>query len=83
MHATKLRAASVERSAVGTSILDAIGNTPIVELSRLNSNPKIRLLAKLEGTNPSGSVKDRVAKYLVEEFEAEQRARHNRFQQSQ
>lgn len=55
---------------VGASILDAIGNTPIVELSRLNSNPNVRLLAKLEGMNPSGSVKDRVAKYLVEEFES-------------
>jgi len=55
---------------VGSSVLDAIGNTPVVELSRLNSNPKVRLLAKLEGANPSGSVKDRVARYLVEEFES-------------
>jgi cysteine synthase B len=54
---------------VGTSVLDAIGNTPIVELRRLNPKPRTRLLAKLEGVNPSGSVKDRVAKYLVEEFE--------------
>ena len=55
---------------VGSSVLDAIGNTPIVELRRLNPNPRVRLLAKLEGMNPSGSVKDRVAKYLVEEFES-------------
>jgi [CysO sulfur-carrier protein]-thiocarboxylate-dependent cysteine synthase len=54
----------------GSSILDAIGNTPTVELRRLNSNPNVRLFAKLEGANPSGSVKDRVAKYLVEEFES-------------
>jgi [CysO sulfur-carrier protein]-thiocarboxylate-dependent cysteine synthase len=66
----ELRAASVGRGGVGASILDAIGNTPIVELSRLNSNSNVRLLAKLEGANPSGSVKDRVAKYLVEEFES-------------
>jgi cysteine synthase B len=55
---------------VGASIIDAIGNTPIVELRRLNPFPNVRLLAKLEGMNPSGSVKDRVAKYLVEEFES-------------
>src|SRR5512138_324762 len=46
-------------------ILDTIGNTPLVELRHLNPNPKVRLLAKLEGTNPGGSVKDRVALYLI------------------
>jgi cysteine synthase B len=55
---------------VGASILDAIGNTPVVELRRLNPYPNVRLIAKLEGLNPSGSVKDRVAKYLVDEFES-------------
>lgn len=54
---------------VAGSILDAIGNTPVVELRRLNPFPNVRLLAKLEGMNPSGSVKDRVARYLIEEFE--------------
>lgn len=54
---------------VGASILDTIGNTPIVELRRLNPYPQVRLLAKLEGMNPSGSVKDRVALALVDEFE--------------
>ena len=54
----------------GASIADAIGNTPVVELRRLNPNPRVRLLAKLEGANPSGSVKDRVAKYLIEEYES-------------
>ncbi len=61
--------ASADRR-VGRSILDAIGNTPVVELSRLNPYPNIRLVAKLEGMNPSGSVKDRVARALVEEFES-------------
>jgi cysteine synthase B len=61
---------SVAERRVGSSILDAIGNTPVVELSRLNPYPNIRLLAKLEGLNPSGSVKDRVARALVEEFES-------------
>ncbi len=53
----------------GASILDAIGNTPIVELQRLAPNRDVRIFAKLEGMNPSGSVKDRVARSLVEEFE--------------
>jgi cysteine synthase len=70
MPSAELRAASIERGGVGSSILDTIGNTPVVELGRLNTNPNVRLLAKLEGSNPSGSVKDRVAKYLVEEFES-------------
>jgi cysteine synthase len=55
---------------VRDSILDAIGNTPVVELRRLNPHPDVRLLAKLEGFNPSGSVKDRVAKYLIDEYES-------------
>jgi cysteine synthase B len=59
-----------EARGVRSSVLDAIGNTPIVELRRLNGNPAVRLFAKLEGMNPSGSVKDRVAKYLVEEYES-------------
>jgi cysteine synthase B len=57
-------------SRVNSSIIDAIGDTPVVELSRLQANRNVRLLAKLEGMNPSGSVKDRVARALVEEFES-------------
>ena len=45
------------------SILSVIGNTPLVELKHLNGNPKVRILGKLEGNNPSGSVKDRAAYY--------------------
>ncbi len=45
------------------NILSAIGNTPLVELSNLNKNPKVRILGKLEGCNPGGSVKDRPAYY--------------------
>jgi cysteine synthase B len=51
------------------SLIDAIGHTPLVELSRFNRNPDVRLLVKLEGTNPTGSVKDRVARYLIEGLE--------------
>lgn len=51
------------------SILDAIGHTPLVEIPRMSPNPNVRLFAKLEMTNPTGSVKDRAAKYLVEDLE--------------
>ncbi|GAC1324410.1 MAG: cysteine synthase [Chloroflexota bacterium] len=54
----------------GSDIAGAIGNTPVVELRRINNNPRVRLFAKLEGSNPSGSVKDRVAKYLIQEYES-------------
>src|SRR5215217_5744254 len=55
--------------AVYESILDLIGNTPLVDLSALSPNPRVRILAKLEGQNPGGSVKDRAAKAMVEEAE--------------
>lgn len=51
------------------NIIDAIGNTPLVEVSRLSPNPRVQLYAKLEGNNPTGSVKDRAAKYMVERAE--------------
>ena len=51
------------------SILDAIGNTPLVEIKKLNPNPDIQLLAKLEHFNPGGSVKDRAAIYMIEAAE--------------
>jgi [CysO sulfur-carrier protein]-thiocarboxylate-dependent cysteine synthase len=52
------------------SILDAIGYTPLVEIPRMSPNPAVRILAKLEMLNPTGSVKDRVAKYLIDDLEA-------------
>ncbi len=51
------------------SILDAIGHTPLVEIPRMSPNPAVRIFAKLEMVNPTGSVKDRAAKYLVEDLE--------------
>jgi cysteine synthase B len=51
-------------------ILDAVGNTPIVGIQRLSPKPEVRLWAKLEGQNPTGSVKDRIAKAMVEDAEA-------------
>ena len=53
------------------SILEAIGNTPLVELPRLAPRPGVRMFAKLEGRNPTGSVKDRVAKAMIDRAEAE------------
>ncbi|WP_299290977.1 cysteine synthase CysM [uncultured Mucilaginibacter sp.] len=46
-------------------IIDLIGNTPLVEITRLNSNPNVQVFAKLEGNNPGGSVKDRAALNMV------------------
>jgi cysteine synthase len=53
------------------NIVESIGNTPLVELPRLSPNPDVRIYAKLEGHNPTGSVKDRVAKAMIESAEAE------------
>src|SRR4051812_10328919 len=52
------------------SVLDLVGNTPLIELPRLSPKPSVQLYAKLEGQNPSGSIKDRVAKKMIEEAEA-------------
>ena len=52
------------------SILDVIGGTPLVEVPRMSPNPNVRILVKLEGVNPTGSVKDRVALAMVEDVEA-------------
>jgi cysteine synthase len=51
-------------------IVESIGNTPLVELPRLSPKPGVRIYAKLEGRNPTGSVKDRVAKAMIESAEA-------------
>jgi len=53
------------------NIVESIGNTPLVELPRLSPKPDVRIYAKLEGHNPTGSVKDRVAKSMIEAAEAE------------
>lgn len=48
------------------NLLDLVGNTPLVELTRVNPNPKVRLFGKVEGNNPGSSVKDRAAKFMLE-----------------
>jgi len=52
-----------------SNILSSIGNTPLVELKKLNTNPLARVFVKLEYFNPSGSIKDRIALHIIETFE--------------
>jgi cysteine synthase B len=52
-------------------ILDCIGNTPLASLEGMNPNPGVKLFAKLEGNNPGGSVKDRIAQYMLQSAERE------------
>ena len=56
--------------SVADSLLSLVGNTPLVELSRFVGKPGVKLYAKLEGQNPTGSTKDRVAKAMIEAAEA-------------
>jgi cystathionine beta-synthase len=63
-------AISTSKLAVKESVLDCIGETPLVRLRSLNSNPLATVYVKLESVNPSGSIKDRIAKHIVETFEA-------------
>ncbi len=57
--------------AVHQTILDLIGNTPVVDVSKLSPNPAVKIFAKLENQNPAGSVKDRIAKSMVLQAEKE------------
>src|SRR5256885_16436816 len=57
-------------------IVQAIGHTPLVELKRLSPKPGVRLWAKLESRNPTGSVKDRVARAMLEDAEDKGLIRH-------
>ncbi|HOK95738.1 MAG TPA: cysteine synthase A [Anaerohalosphaeraceae bacterium] len=60
------------------TILSAIGNTPLVELKRINPNPQVRIMAKLEGSNPGGSVKDRPALYMIDQAEKDGLLTHDK-----
>lgn len=53
------------------NILQTIGNTPLVKINRLNPNKKVQIYAKIEGCNPTGSIKDRIALKMTEQAEAE------------
>ena len=52
-------------------ILDRVGNTPLIDISVLSPNPQVEIWAKLEGENPTGSGKDRIAKYMINHAESE------------
>jgi cysteine synthase B len=54
---------------INGNVLDLIGNTPMVDVSQLSPNPEVRIIAKLESQNPFGSVKDRIAKQMIEQAE--------------
>ncbi len=59
----------IKKKNVGESVLDLIGNTPLVKIRNLNPNPGVSIYAKLEGVNPGGSIKDRVALAMIERAE--------------
>ena len=61
----------MRKAAPAASLLELVGNTPLIELPHLSPKPEVRLYAKLEGQNPTGSVKDRVALAMVEAAELE------------
>jgi cysteinyl-tRNA synthetase len=48
------------------SIIESIGNTPLIEIGRLNPNSRVKILAKMESVNPGGSIKDRTALFMIE-----------------
>lgn len=54
----------------GQHLLDSIGNTPLVQLSTINTHPRVAIYAKLEGNNPGGSIKDRPARQMILAAEA-------------
>ena len=56
---------------VNENVLGLIGNTPMVDVSVLSPNPNVRIIAKLESQNPFGSVKDRIAKQMILQAEAD------------
>jgi len=58
-------------AVIASSLLDLVGNTPLVELQRLSPKPGVQIYAKLEGQNPTGSIKDRVAKAMLDDIELE------------
>lgn len=62
-------------TTVADNILETIGSTPMVRINRLNPNPRVNIMAKLEGFNPTGSIKDRIALRMIEDAEKSGRLR--------
>ena len=65
------RGSEIVNTWVGKNILELIGNTPLVKINNLNPNSKCKIYAKLEGNNPGGSIKDRIALAMIEQAEKE------------
>jgi cysteine synthase B len=61
----------VKERNVAENILGLIGNTPLVKINRINPNPNVTIYSKLEGNNPGGSIKDRIALKMIEQAESE------------
>jgi len=62
---------------IKSNILETIGNTPMVKINKINPNPKtVNIYAKLEGFNPTGSIKDRIARKMIEEAESNGQLTH-------
>ncbi len=61
----------ISNKNIGRTIIDLIGNTPMVRINKLNPNPHTIIYAKLEGNNPGGSIKDRIALKMIEQAESE------------
>jgi len=68
----------VETKAHAASLLDLVGSTPLVELQHISPKPSVRIFAKLEGQNPTGSIKDRVAVAMIDAAETSGELTHGR-----
>lgn len=78
---SEVRVREVKRDvleATKSSVLQLIGNTPVVEIQSFHNNPRVKIFAKLEGSNPSGSVKDRIALSLIEQAERSGQLTHDK-----
>ena len=65
------RKMKLTQTELNQDILQTIGNTPLVRINKLNPNKNVTMLAKIEGSNPTGSIKDRIALSMVQQAEAE------------
>src|SRR3974390_1562276 len=54
---------------IAPDVIGTIGNTPMVELTHISPNPRVRIIVKLESQNPTGSIKDRIAQSLIDDAE--------------
>jgi len=63
---------------MNNGLLNLIGNTPVVEIKRLNENKSVKIFAKLESANPGGSIKDRISKYMIEKAEESGELTHDK-----